>query len=77
MTTNRTYLLWYADEKPENSVEHALFRFRQKFGKEPTILFVHPNDTLASDTLRVVKSDKVQRGYRWLEVPEGVDNGIT
>ena len=75
MTTNN--LLWYADEKPENSVEHALVRFRQKFGCAPTTLFVHPTDTLESDTLRVVKDDKVQRGYRWLELPEGEENGST
>ena len=77
MTTNKTYLLWYADEKPEHSVEHALVRFRQKFGCDPTMLYVHPSDPLESDTLRVVKSDKVQRGYRWLELPEREGNGIT
>ncbi len=46
----RMGLLWFDDDKqtpPAEKIAQAARRYREKFGRAPTVCFVHPEETIA------------------------------
>jgi len=69
----RSGLLWF-DDSPTvplaAKVDHAVRRYREKFGKAPNVCYVHPRTLAAAGTdatpVRVVGLPSIQPNHFWV-----------
>lgn len=75
------YLMWYDNDRkkqPRLKIEEAAERFVEKYGRQPTIVLVHPDEQISDAGLPVVQRATVGRGYYWLgdEEPAAAESAV-
>ncbi len=63
------FLMWYDNDRkkqPSAKIEEAIERFVEKYGRQPTIVLVHPEESVDAAPLPVVPRSTVARNYYWI-----------
>jgi hypothetical protein len=71
----KTGLLWFDDDPKvplATKVENAARRYREKFGKSPTVCYVHPKTLAAAKAMptnvKLVESANIQPNHFWIGI---------
>lgn len=67
-------MLWFDNSQDplDEKIRRAAAHYRQKFGAEPNLCFVHPVDGITQlEGIQVRNSNNVLRNHIWLGVEDG------